>query len=125
MQTITIIGSRSLSKMEAKKLIRAQLPKGANCLLTGGHSIGEAAKALSKELGLKYREMLPDYTSHTHYMQAINARNEAIIAEADQILAIWDGKSGGTAREIKLAQKLGKPLKLINLGASTEQKTLF
>jgi len=37
-------------------------------------------------------------------------RNEKIVAEADTIVAFWDGKSKGTKHSIDLAIKAGKPV---------------
>lgn len=37
-------------------------------------------------------------------------RNEAMVDRADQILAMWDGSSGGTANCIRYAEKQNKPI---------------
>ncbi|KKK98473.1 hypothetical protein LCGC14_2642380, partial [marine sediment metagenome] len=37
-------------------------------------------------------------------------RNELIVAEADKVIAFWDGTSKGTKHSIDLAIKAGKPL---------------
>ena len=43
------------------------------------------------------------------------ARSIAALKMADHMLAIWDGKSKGTANEIKLAKKMGVPTTVIRL----------
>lgn len=43
------------------------------------------------------------------------ARSIAAMKMADHMLAIWDGKSKGTAGEIKLAEKMGVPMTIIRL----------
>lgn len=43
------------------------------------------------------------------------ARSITALKMADHMLAIWDGKSKGTAGEIKLAQKMGVPTTVIIL----------
>jgi uncharacterized phage-like protein YoqJ len=40
-------------------------------------------------------------------------RNEWMVDHAEQVLALWNGTSGGTANCIKYAEKVGKPI--INL----------
>ena len=43
------------------------------------------------------------------------ARSVAALEMADAMLAIWDGKSKGTAGEIKLARKMGVPTEVVIL----------
>jgi hypothetical protein len=43
------------------------------------------------------------------------ARSIAALKMADHMLAIWDGKSKGTAGEIRLAKKMGVPTTIIRL----------
>lgn len=43
------------------------------------------------------------------------ARNGWIIADADQVVAFWDGASRGTKDSIERARKLGKPLHIVRL----------
>ena len=40
-------------------------------------------------------------------------RNAQIIAEADQVVAFWDGKSPGTRNTIDRAKRANKPLEII------------
>jgi hypothetical protein len=43
-------------------------------------------------------------------------RNEEMAQYADALLAIWDGKSRGTAHMIKAMGSLGKPVKVLEFG---------
>lgn len=43
------------------------------------------------------------------------ARSIEALKMADHMLAIWDGKSKGTAGEIKLAKKMGVPMTIVIL----------
>lgn len=45
--------------------------------------------------------------------KAMQKRNEMMVDDADLILAMWDGSTGGTFNCIKYAEKVGKPI--INL----------
>lgn len=48
--------------------------------------------------------------------QAGFIRNRKIVEAADEVVAIWDGKSRGTAHTLKLAKELNKPITIIKLG---------
>jgi uncharacterized phage-like protein YoqJ len=37
-------------------------------------------------------------------------RNEWMVDRADQVIAIWDGTSGGTANCVEYATKMNKPI---------------
>lgn len=41
-------------------------------------------------------------------------RNEWMTNTGDEIIGVWDGTSGGTANCIKYAEKVGKPITIIN-----------
>lgn len=46
-----------------------------------------------------------------HKMQV---RNEWMTDNCDILLAVWDGTTGGTANCVKYAEKIGKPIRIIN-----------
>lgn len=126
MQTVTIIASRSISSEVLFEQIYFVLRGQPFRLQTGGHSVAEAAAAYVAKYGWEARELKPAYAKHSHYMQAISERNQALIKTADRVLALWDGKSKGTASEIALAKRYGKPLQLVRIGATKQaQGVLF
>ena len=42
-------------------------------------------------------------------------RNSAIVADCDEVIAFWDGKSPGTLDTIRKAVKAGKPVRIVGL----------
>ena len=52
-------------------------------------------------------------TEKTYTNDCMNKRNEAMVNDADLVLAMWDGSSGGTGNCVKYAEKRNK--QLINL----------
>jgi len=65
----------------------------------GADSFGER---YAKENDLKTIIHLPDWDKHGKAAGMI--RNKDIIADADMVVACWDGKSRGTANSIQLAK---------------------
>lgn len=61
-------------------------------------------------MGLKLTVFLPQYEIYGN--SAPIRRNLQIIDYADQIVAIWDGKSNGTRFVINNAKKKGKPIRV-------------
>jgi uncharacterized phage-like protein YoqJ len=45
---------------------------------------------------------------------SIQKRNEYMVRQSDYVLAVWDGKSGGTGRTVSFARLKGKPVISIN-----------
>lgn len=41
-------------------------------------------------------------------------RNRYMVDQADVILAVWDGKPGGTGKTVRYARDQGKPVKVIH-----------
>lgn len=41
---------------------------------------------------------------------AMQARNQAMVDDCDQVLALWDGTSGGTANCVRYAKTVNKPI---------------
>lgn len=55
-------------------------------------------------------ELLPEWDKYGK--SAGFRRNAEIVAEADRVVAFWDGASKGTASTIRLARKAGKPVEV-------------
>jgi predicted Rossmann fold nucleotide-binding protein DprA/Smf involved in DNA uptake len=47
-------------------------------------------------------------------------RNKQIIDSCEAVVAFWDGKSKGTKHSIELAEKQGKPVKIIEINANNK-----
>lgn len=100
-----IVGSRGLSVPH----IGRYLPDGVTEIVSGGaKGIDTCAWYYAAEHGIPLREFLPDY--HQYGVAAPLRRNDAIIAYADAVVALWDGASRGTYYVIARCRRIGKQL---------------
>lgn len=80
-----------------------------------GQEIRWPAKAQSRYQGLLHGAQV-HYTgearTHTFLetVQLMQRRNEYIVDNCDELIALWDGSSGSTANCIAYANKVGKPV---------------
>jgi uncharacterized phage-like protein YoqJ len=73
---------------------------------------GKAAQDLYDRLLLKAKETI--FVEQGEYAAwKMQSRNEWMVNQADTVLALWNGSSGGTANCVAYANKVGKPV--INL----------
>ena len=95
---------------ETVKTVLAEM--GTTELHHGGEGAAdEHAEAWEKETGNPTQAHKPDWKSYGRAAGPI--RGKALVAAADNVLALWDGKSTGTAYELKEARRQGKQVKLI------------
>lgn len=59
------------------------------------------------------KQFLPDYDKHGKAAPLI--RNTKMAAYGNDLIALWDGKSRGTAHMIQEAKKAGLPVKIIKI----------
>ena len=105
---LAIVGSRKLTQMT----IDDYLPEGVTEIVSGGaRGVDTLAKELADRKGIKIKEFLPKYNLYGR--AAPLKRNEEIARYADEALALWDGKSKGTAYTIKYFEKLGKKVTVV------------
>jgi len=106
---IGIFGSRSLSDERVltiilEKITEKKATKILTCQEPGG--VSEVAQKVCKGYG---------YPLQLHFLNmqylrgAFEQRSKEIIKEADYFIVIHDGQSKGTANELKLIVKSGKP----------------
>lgn len=105
---VAVIGSRSITAYPLEEVI----PPETTEIISGG---ARGVDALAREYALAHSipltEILPDYPRYGR--GAPLRRNEEIISHAELVIALWDGKSSGTAHVINQCKKLGKPFRLI------------
>ena len=102
---VAIIGSRGLIVDD----LSVYLPHTVTEVVSGGaRGIDSCAKDYAKANGIKLTEFLPQYDKYGK--SAPLRRNINIIEYADEIVAIWDGASRGTAFVINECKKRGKPV---------------
>ncbi len=105
---VAVIGSRSLSV----KNLGEFLPEGVSEILSGGaRGVDASAKEYAEAQGIPLREFLPEYERYGK--AAPLRRNLALLAEADLVLAFWDGSSRGTAFVIRECRRRGVSLRVI------------
>jgi hypothetical protein len=106
-----VIGSRSFGDYE---LLRQTLDRFLISELISGGARGadKMAEHYADMMGLPKRVFLPDYQTYGG-KKAPLIRNGQIVAEAQQVIAFWDGKSTGTMHAVNQAKKLGKIVHLI------------
>lgn len=110
---VAVIGSRCADDGLVAR-IRDNLPPYTTEIVSGGaKGVDQAAKAAARELGIPFREFLPDYD--TFGKRAPLERNDRIIDYADMVLAFWDGSSHGTKYVIGECLKRGKRVVYIPL----------
>lgn len=108
---VAITGSRSITDA---RLVRSALEQSGleiTELLSGGaRGVDHLAEAWAKEKGIPIRRIKPDWKRNRK--GAGLEANREIFAEADAVIAVWDGESRGTADMIERTRAAGKPLVL-------------
>ena len=104
---VAVIGSRNIEVEDVGKY----LPRGVTELISGGaRGVDSAVRRYAVAEGIPLTEILPDYARYGR--GAPLRRNEAIVARADLVVALWDGSSRGTAHVIALCRRLGRPVEI-------------
>lgn len=107
---VAIIGSRSITDIDLDALV----PPEATQILSGGaRGVDALARAWAENHGLPCTELLPDYARYGR--SAPLKRNIALVLAADLVVAIWDGKSRGTAFTIAECERTGTPCRVIRI----------
>lgn len=105
---LAVIGSRTCPPID----IAAHLKYIPDTIVSGG---AKGADTYAREFALKHNlqliEFLPDYEQYGRTAPLI--RNKLIVEECDCLIAFWDGKSRGTKYTLDLAEKMGKPTKIV------------
>lgn len=108
---IAVVGSRTFDDYP---LLKDQLDAIGNIslIISGGAAGADSlAERYAQEYGIPTSIHLPDWKKYGRAAGLV--RNKDIIAECDRCVAFWDGTSRGTAHDIELCKKLGKPYKVI------------
>ena len=105
---IAVIGSRNAYIDDLTPF----LPADCTEIVSGGaKGIDTCAAEYARAHSLILTEFLPQYEKYGRAAPIV--RNRQIVDYADTVIAIWDGKSKGTADSIRRFQKLGKPAEII------------
>ena len=115
---VAIIGSRSIEYEKQQKkayaLLCSHIPANATEIVSGGAvGIDSLAEIYARHNGLPMKIFKPDYARYGK--RAPLVRNDEIIHYAQYVLAIWDGKSHGTAYTVAACIKDGVPVKVVTM----------
>lgn len=108
---IAIVGSRKFRELSLVKDYIDSLPLDTIIVSGGALGVDQMAEASALARGMTTQIYLADWKNFGRKAGAI--RNAEIVAEADEVVAFWDGESKGTAITIEFTRKAGKPLKII------------
>lgn len=109
MRTI-IAGSRGITDYKVvlaaiRKAIEREQITPTEILSGGAIGVDSLGEKFAHEFGMHVEYHLPDWDKYNK--RAGLVRNEEMAKVADALIAIWDGKSRGTAHMIKIAQTHG------------------
>ncbi len=108
---VGVIGSRSVGERFYTRLCELVPPEATEIVSGGAHGADALGKRYAQEHGLKYTEFAPDYA---RYRRGAPIKRNARIAEyADFVVALWDGKSHGTANAVHTCLKVHTPVDVV------------
>ncbi len=116
-----IVGSRNIENYDLLK----QATKGLKITMVisgGANGVDKMAERYAQENDLPLTVLPANWA--TYGKQAGMIRNHEIVKQADQIIAIWDGQSKGTATTINMAKKAGKALKVIKTSPKSQMNAI-
>ncbi len=107
---LLIIGSRSIKNLDLSPYISSEV----DTVISGGaRGIDLLAEQYADLHRLSKFILRPRYDLYGR--AAPLKRNEQMVDIADAVLVIWDGHSNGTQFTIKYAQKMNKPITVIQI----------
>ena len=89
---LAVVGSRGIVNIDLSYYIKENVDE----IVSGGASgIDSIAAKYAGTYNIKFTEILPNYKRYGRGAPIV--RNKQIADYADEVIAIWDGKSRGTA----------------------------
>ena len=121
-----VVGSRlkyfkGKTQEEVNKIVAKQLDARGpfKTIISGespGHGVDKAAKIYADKKGIEYISKPPKNKTR----DALMARNQEIVDEAEQVIAITVGRTPGTANTIARTKAAKKPIEIIDLDNKTK-----
>lgn len=108
-----LLATRTLTDATHYEALKTALTSlGTTTLLHGAEGAGKLhAERWAQETGNPQTGYLPNWKEYGKAAGPI--RGKQLVSDADNVVALWDGKSKGTANELKEARRQGKRVKLI------------
>jgi hypothetical protein len=119
---IAIVGSRNLRPHKQIERFLRSLPAGTMIVSGGARGPDSIAVEYAQKIGLPTKVFPANWDMHGRSAGMI--RNAVIVAEADEVIAFWDGVSRGTAFTIERAKKTGKPCRVVKIQEGKDSEIL-
>lgn len=107
---VAIIGSRGYSPLANVSEYVNGLPDDTVVVSGGAVGVDTTAEVAARKRGLIVEVHLPEYRKYGRSAPII--RNDAIVRNADLVVAFWTGNSPGTRNALDRAKRLGKPVEV-------------
>lgn len=112
---VIIAGSRDITDYEIVKQAINASGFEITCVVSGGaRGVDMLAIQYAREYGIKWKFFPADWD--TYGKAAGPMRNSQMAENADALIAVWDGKSRGTADMIRKAQAKGLKVSIYKVG---------
>lgn len=119
-----VFGSRSLADERVEILILEKMHDGGFDMIVTcqePQGVSEVAQRVSKKYGFP---LVLHFLNMRYLRGAFEQRSKEIIAICEEFLVIHDGQSKGTANELKLVEKSGKPFQHEKLEVSPYSRSV-
>ena len=110
---LAVVGTRDYHDYSRFKNTLDTMEKISVLISGGAKGADSLAEVYAKEKNIELKRLVPDWSKYGRAAGMI--RNKDIIAEAEYVVAFWDGKSKGTKHSIELAKKKGVPILVVNV----------
>jgi predicted Rossmann fold nucleotide-binding protein DprA/Smf involved in DNA uptake len=117
---IAIVGSRNITDHDLTQALEGLTV--TEIISGGAMGVDTLAEVYAKAKGLPLQIFPADW--ETHGPKAGPLRNKQIVEACEQLVAIWDGSSKGTATTIRMARNAGKPVRVVKVN-DPKQVSLF
>jgi hypothetical protein len=107
---IAIVGSRDFPRRDLVEQFVGALPAGSIVVSGGARGVDSFAEEAARRRGLEVRVLRADWDRLG--AKAGPIRNSELVANADRVVAFWDGKSRGTLDTVGKALAAGLPVEV-------------
>ncbi len=97
------------------------LPDDVEIIVNGAPGTDRRAMEIAHERGLKVTVLFPDEAWSQSARYFIH-RNAAVVEQADEVYAVWDGRSAGTLHAITLARHRKVPIHIVRVRTENWQR---
>ena len=111
MAKVAVVGSRTFNDYDLLKDELESLERIDVIVSGGAKGADSLAQQYADEKNIETKIHLPEWEKYGR--AAGPKRNQKIIRESDVVVAFWDGKSRGTLSSIKIAEKMGKAIRVV------------